>query len=265
VRGCFRNPQVIETVISLMSDDFVLVGEFAAPSEQGSTLKYRFRGTMGRDWLYSRWTSLTEAGAELKLMVDALKDVEERWAAVGPQTQSEFFKMRQGTPSKFPLPPEVFERAKTWFDTLITSRVALTTALLKRTRADAYCEVAPENGPGLMKYVTRNGKLWASRRTLTRQQWAFLIDTAEERDKIALEALTTPASEANGGKADRSIPLAIRHEVWRRDQGKCVRCGSDQRLEFDHIIPVAMGGSSTARNVQLLCENCNRSKGATLG
>jgi hypothetical protein len=113
--------------------------------------------------------------------------------------------MRQGTPSRFALPPEVFERAKTWFDTRIKSQVALTTALLKRTRADAYCEVTPENSPGLMKYVTRNGKLWASRRTLTRQQWAVLIDTTEERDKIALEARTTPASETIGGTADRSI------------------------------------------------------------
>jgi 5-methylcytosine-specific restriction endonuclease McrA len=30
------------------------------------------------------------------------------------------------------------------------------------------------------------------------------------------------------------------------------------------IIPVISGGSSTERNVQLLCEPCNRSKGATI-
>lgn len=48
--------------------------------------------------------------------------------------------------------------------------------------------------------------------------------------------------------------------VWRRDQGRCVKCGSQEKLEFDHIIPVSKGGSSTSRNVQLLCEPCNRSK-----
>ena len=49
--------------------------------------------------------------------------------------------------------------------------------------------------------------------------------------------------------------------VWQRDEGKCVRCGSNERLEYDHIIPVSKGGSSTKRNIQLLCELCNRSKG----
>lgn len=58
------------------------------------------------------------------------------------------------------------------------------------------------------------------------------------------------------------VPQAVRSEVWRRDGGKCVDCGSNQRLQFDHIIPVARGGATTARNVQLLCEGCNLRKHA---
>ncbi|HZX13435.1 MAG TPA: HNH endonuclease [Thermodesulfobacteriota bacterium] len=52
--------------------------------------------------------------------------------------------------------------------------------------------------------------------------------------------------------------------VWNRDGGKCVKCGSQEKLEFDHIIPLSKGGSNTARNVQLLCETCNRSKGDSI-
>ncbi len=52
--------------------------------------------------------------------------------------------------------------------------------------------------------------------------------------------------------------------VWRRDEGRCTRCGSPQSLEFDHVIPLSMGGSNTVRNLQLLCEPCNSSKGASL-
>jgi len=60
------------------------------------------------------------------------------------------------------------------------------------------------------------------------------------------------------------IPDDVRMFVWQRDGGKCVRCGGREKLEFDHIIPVADGGSSTERNVQLLCEPCNRSKGRSV-
>jgi len=56
------------------------------------------------------------------------------------------------------------------------------------------------------------------------------------------------------------ISESVRVEVWRRDGGQCARCGSRERLEYDHIVPVSKGGSSTARNVELLCESCNRAK-----
>ncbi len=57
-----------------------------------------------------------------------------------------------------------------------------------------------------------------------------------------------------------TIPDDVKIFVWKRDQGKCVKCGSQTNLEFDHIIPVSKGGSNTARNIQLLCESCNRKK-----
>ena len=41
-----------------------------------------------------------------------------------------------------------------------------------------------------------------------------------------------------------AIPEPVRHEVWRRDRGRCVDCGSRERLEFDHIIPISRGAQS---------------------
>jgi len=61
-------------------------------------------------------------------------------------------------------------------------------------------------------------------------------------------------------KQSRHISKTVQREVWRRDQGRCVECSSKVRLEFDHIIPYSQGGSNTARNIQLLCEKCNRKK-----
>jgi hypothetical protein len=58
-----------------------------------------------------------------------------------------------------------------------------------------------------------------------------------------------------------AIPRAIQREVWQRDGGRCVECGTREKLCFDHIIPFSRGGSNTVRNVQLMCEQCNLSKG----
>jgi hypothetical protein len=71
----------------------------------------------------------------------------------------------------------------------------------------------------------------------------------------------TPGPPAAGREA---IPERVRHEVWRRDQGTCVDCGSRARLELDHIIPVVHGGANTVRNLEIRCEACNRSKGARI-
>jgi 5-methylcytosine-specific restriction endonuclease McrA len=70
--------------------------------------------------------------------------------------------------------------------------------------------------------------------------------------------------EPNGRTLRQPISKRVRNEVWRRDQAQCVDCGSRGRLEFDHIIPVSKGGSSTARNIELRCEKCNRQKAASI-
>jgi hypothetical protein len=63
----------------------------------------------------------------------------------------------------------------------------------------------------------------------------------------------------------RLIPSSVRLEVWKRDQGKCVQCGSEDNLHYDHIIPFSKGGSSfVATNIQLLCARHNLSKGAKI-
>lgn len=61
------------------------------------------------------------------------------------------------------------------------------------------------------------------------------------------------------------IPQEILDKVWNRDGGKCIKCGSQEKIEFDHIIPFSKGGSNTYRNIQILCEKCNRQKSDKIG
>lgn len=60
---------------------------------------------------------------------------------------------------------------------------------------------------------------------------------------------------------NRMIPTSVKLEVWQRDKGKCVTCGSTDNLHFDHILPFSKGGTSLkAENIQLLCARHNLKK-----
>jgi hypothetical protein len=59
----------------------------------------------------------------------------------------------------------------------------------------------------------------------------------------------------------RIIPTSVKLQVWKRDKGKCVKCGSQNNLHFDHIIPYSKGGSSlVVENIQILCARHNLEK-----
>jgi hypothetical protein len=60
---------------------------------------------------------------------------------------------------------------------------------------------------------------------------------------------------------NRLIPASVKLEVWKRDKGRCIKCGSQNNLHFDHIIPYSKGGSSlVAENIQILCARHNIEK-----
>lgn len=87
----------------------------------------------------------------------------------------------------------------------------------------------------------------------------FHVLVAEMVDRV-----NDPIDEAAFSPTRERISDEAKMAVWRRDGGQCVRCGSRHNLEYDHIIPVSKGGSSTVRNLELLCETCNRSKSAKI-
>lgn len=58
------------------------------------------------------------------------------------------------------------------------------------------------------------------------------------------------------------ISTKLRVRVFVRDSGKCVKCGSEENLQADHVIPESRGGPTTLENLQTLCGPCNSKKGA---
>jgi hypothetical protein len=77
---------------------------------------------------------------------------------------------------------------------------------------------------------------------------------------ILVNASTMPRPPESRPRRE-AIPRLVQREVWQRDGGRCVECSTREKLCFDHIVPFSRGGSNTIRNLQLLCERCNLSKG----
>lgn len=112
-------------------------------------------------------------------------------------------------------------------------------------------------------FLVKEANVLTYEQIITEIKYAVLqSDKRYERIKREVKAFET-FERAEGVRRER-ISDSVRLFVWQRDQGKCVKCGSKSRLEFDHIIPIAKGGSNTERNIQLLCEACNRSKGVNI-
>jgi hypothetical protein len=92
-------------------------------------------------------------------------------------------------------------------------------------------------------------------------------ETSDRRQvfKFKLEIVDRPLESSiaarEGTDNDRVIPSAIKVEVWKRDRGSCVKCGTKENLHFDHVIPYSQGGSSKdAKNIQILCSRHNLEK-----
>jgi hypothetical protein len=99
-----------------------------------------------------------------------------------------------------------------------------------------------------------------------------LIDSWQESDgqrqvcKFKLVATETAEDDSQLPvlplKPRRSIPRAVKLAVWQRDGGRCLVCGAQEHLQFDHIVPYSKGGTSVdADNIQLLCAYHNLTKG----
>jgi hypothetical protein len=106
--------------------------------------------------------------------------------------------------------------------------------------------------------------VWSDKGLFHLIDYAVVSDGRRKVFKFYLRATETGVrrpGETSTAPHGRLIPAEVKKEVWKRDQGKCVLCGRQDNLHFDHDIPYSKGGSSiTAENVRVLCARHNIQK-----
>ncbi len=115
------------------------------------------------------------------------------------------------------------------------------------------------------KFVShRGGADWIEFQIEKKPLWGIRLQKADPLIYPILSKAIALANQTAVRKSEevgsRHIPRDVRQRVWTRDGGKCVDCGATDYLEYDHVIPVAKGGSNAETNVQILCRRCNLKK-----
>lgn len=62
---------------------------------------------------------------------------------------------------------------------------------------------------------------------------------------------------------DQAIPAGVKERIARKAEDCCQKCGTPiagKRAEFDHVIPLILGGQHRESNLQLLCTPCHAAK-----
>jgi hypothetical protein len=86
-----------------------------------------------------------------------------------------------------------------------------------------------------------------------------------ELEKRKLAATSRPRVGAGTSRKPRYVPAPVKRAVSKRDGGRCTfvslhghRCEARADLEWDHVRPVARGGTSTVENIRLRCRAHNQ-------
>lgn len=137
-----------------------------------------------------------------------------------------------------------------------------------RERAAAWQKANPERRKEIRaKWIANN----LEKMRAIRKEWKLKNKEKVKADKaqwmrihpevrVSIEAARRARKVGAGGRFTRQEI----DELHAKQKGKCAICCVSLLGKFhrDHIVPIALGGTSDIGNIQLLCQPCNSRKGA---
>lgn len=73
--------------------------------------------------------------------------------------------------------------------------------------------------------------------------------------------MTRGVPEWIGKTDDSAIPLRVKLRVHEKSEGMCSVCSLEASSgQYDHIVPLILGGPNRESNLQLICVPCHRAK-----
>ncbi len=143
------------------------------------------------------------------------------------------------------------------------AKIALAKTVLAKTALD----MAPENRAARK----RTTEMCTPEKEITEMRTSETPAPCPPAPKFRVAAAKSANQRKNPLPApamrSRYVPVAVKHAVWTRDQGICQfvsritgkKCLSRHRLQVDHIVPFALGGSSVdPEGLRLLCFSHNQ-------
>ena len=142
----------------------------------------------------------------------------------------------------------------------------LSAAAFARAEASQRTEAVCVLEDGARRYWWCCDRFWWEDDDLSPADVIALVYERDVRRRRRIERAHTVLSTRSLPERARREPIAraLRRAVFERDGGRCVECGARFDLQYDHVIPLALGGASTLENLQVLCAGCNGRKGASL-
>jgi hypothetical protein len=134
----------------------------------------------------------------------------------------------------------------------------------------AVSDRAPGNEARVRVYEKLKQGIWSDKGLFDLTGYLYQSDGSRKVFKFRMRLAANQESAdqvlmAADRPMSRMIPGWVKQDVFKRDQGRCVLCGSSDQLHFDHDLPYSRGGASmTPENVRILCARHNLQKGAKI-